>query len=191
VGLFTSSTPTAKFQQIGDSIVGRITHIGQQQRTEYLRDGGIGPRMYWSGGRPVADAEIDPRSGEANQPVMDHVVTLDTGKPDENGETERRVFVKGKAELASVKQACIAAGVRDIEIGGVLKKTWLSGAGGTADPRVYEYKYKAPERAAEPQPISDVLPEVLERLKRSHASSPVLNRLGIKPNPGFEEQTPF
>jgi hypothetical protein len=191
VGLFTSSTPTAKFQQIGDSVVGHITHIGKQQRTEYLRDGGIGPRMYWSGGRPVAGAEVDPRSGENNEPVMDHVVTVDTGVADENGETGRRVFIKGKAELASIKAACIAAGVRDIEIGGVLKKIWVSGAGGTADPRVYEYKYKAPERNGGPQPASEVLPEVLERLKRSHENSPVLKRLERAPNPGFEEQIPF
>lgn len=195
MGLFSSGVPTAKFQQIGDSCIGRIVDISQTQRTEFTRDGSVGQRMWWSGGRPVAGAEIDPRSGEQNAPVMDHVVTVDTGVADENGFSEKRIFVKGKAELTSIKAACTEAGVRDIEIGGLLKKTWMSGAGGTADPRVYEYKYKAPGSGEGPRPAGEIVPEVLDRLKRAHTSSPVLNRVAnttvAQPNAGFEEQIPF
>lgn len=195
MGLFTTSIPTAKFTQIGDSVVGRIVDIGQQQRTEYLRDGGIGEPMFWSGGRPVAGAEMDPRTGQPNKPVMDHVITLETGAADENGVTERRVFVKGKAELASIKQACKDAGVRDIEVGGVLKKTWISGAGGTSDPRVYEYKYKAPAGDDDQaRAVREAVPEVLERMKRAHESSPLMQRAEAKAKSApasFDDEPPF
>lgn len=191
MGLFSNSVPTAKFQQIGDICSGTIVDIGKQQRTEFKKDGSIGDRMYWSGGRPTPGAEIDPRSGEPNQPVMDHVITVETGVPDENGETQRRIFVKGKADLAAIKEACTAAGVRDIEIGGRIAKKWLSGAGGTADPRVYAYKYAAPGTRNGPQPASEIVPQVLDRLQHAHASSPVLNRPSNTSNPGFEESVPF
>ncbi|HET8726355.1 MAG TPA: hypothetical protein VFO41_02490 [Alphaproteobacteria bacterium] len=191
VGLFANRAPTAKFQQIGDSCAGTIVDIGKAQRTEFKRDGSIGDPMFWSGGRPVAGAEIDPRSGEPNQPVMDHVITVDTGVADENGDTERRIFVKGKADLAAIKEACIAAGVRDIEVGGRIQKIWKSGEGGTADPRVYVYRYQPPGVQGGLKPISEIAPEVLDRIERVHANSPVLNRPGNQSNAGFEESVPF
>lgn len=204
MGLFSSGVPTAKFNAIGDTCSGTIVDIGQQQRTELVYDPATktyrnGDLMFWSGGRPVAGADVDPRTGQPNQPVMDHVVTVDTGITDENGNSERRIFVKGKAELASIKAACTAAGVRDIEVGGRLVKTWMSGAGGTADPRVYAYQYAPPAANGEtpggPRPVKEIVPEVLDRLARAHASSPVLNRAkvttGSVPNPGFEEEIPF
>jgi hypothetical protein len=48
---------------------------------------------------------------------------------------------------------------------------------------------------AGPQPVSEVVPEVLDRMRRAHASSPVLNRAKTAAAPasnrGFEEQIPF
>jgi hypothetical protein len=198
MGLFSNSTPTAKFAQVGDFCIGRITSIGQQQRTEYHRDGTSGQAMFWSGGRPVAGADVDPKTGQPNQPVMDHVVTVDTGHPDENGETERRIFVKGKADLASIKAACTEAGVRDIEVGGLMKKLWESGRGGVDEPRVYRYFYQPPARAGvlgddqAPAPAPATQPDqpgaapagnvqaALDQMARAHASSPVLNRDSAK-----------
>lgn len=203
MGLFSNSVPTAKFLQVGDSCTGTIVEIGQTQRTEFKRDGSIGDPMFWSGGKPVAGAEVDPRSGQPNQPVMDHVITLETGQPDENGETQRRIFVKGKSELASIKEACIAAGVRDVELGGKLQKTWASGGRpGGADvdnPRVYSYRYAPPKggvtaQAPAPAPVAPAqtaaaVHEAMDRMQRAHASSPVLNK--TRANPGFEEEPPF
>jgi hypothetical protein len=189
VGLFANGTPTAKFNAIGDACIGRIVDIAQTQRTEYLRDGGVGDLMFWSAGRPVAGAATDPRTGQANQPVLDHVITVDTGKPDANGETEMRIFVKGKAELAAVKQACREAGARDVEIGGLIKKIWVSGAGGVADPRVYEFKYKAPE-------TNNPVREVLDKMNRAHQTSPVtaVREAALAQaaaQPGLEGNPPF
>jgi hypothetical protein len=176
MGLFNTGAPTAKFLQVGDSCVGRIVDIRQTQRTEFLRGGDIGEPMFWSGGRPIAGAATDPRTGQPNQPVMDHVVTLDCGVEDEEGFTEKRIFVKGKAELASIKAACVAAGVRDVEVGGILKKTWVSGGRpGGADvdnPRVYEYRYKPPT-GSDPKPAAGAVATVIEKMHRAHATSPV------------------
>jgi hypothetical protein len=144
MGLFTDRAPTAKFTKIGDATGGKIVDIGKSHRTEFMRDGSIGQPMYWFNGKPVPGVAVDPQTGQENRPVEDPVVTVDTGKADEYGNTERRIFIKGSGDLAAVKAACVAAGVRDIEIGGHLTKTWASGAGGTADPRKYTYAYFPP-----------------------------------------------
>jgi hypothetical protein len=203
MGLFSSGVPTAKFSQPGDSCVGRIVAIGQKQRDEIVYDASAkayrstGELMFWSGGRPTAGAATDPHTGQPNQPVLDGVVTLDTGTADENGETQKKVIVKGKAELESIKQACLGAGVRDVEVGGIFKKIWVSGAGGLADPRVYEYKYKPPAAETDPtryvSPPSGVMPAVTAQLARVHTSSPVLNRGGTTSaaQVTFEEEPPF
>lgn len=144
MGLFTDRAPTAKFNKIGDFCTGRIVEISKSHRTEFKRDGSIGDLMYWYNGKPTAGVAVDPQTKEPNRPVEDPVITVDTGEPDEYGNTERRIFVKGKGDLAAIKTACTGAGVRDIEIGGRITKTWISGAGGTSDPRVYGYEYEPP-----------------------------------------------
>lgn len=196
MGLFTTGTPTAKFTAIGDSVVGRIVDIGQQQRTEVIYDPATktyksGGPMFWSGGRPVADAATDPRNGQPNQPVMDGFVVLDTGVADENGETRKKVIVKGKNELAAVRQACTDAGVRDVEVGGMLKKIWVSGAGGLADPRVYQYLYKPPAAEAAAQEANPAVGEAADRLKRAHAASPILSQMRSAGTGGFADEPPF
>jgi len=153
MGLFSNRAPTAKFNAIGDSCTGVIVDIGQEHRTEFTRDGSIGAPMYWYDRKPTPGVAVDPKTGQENQPVMDPVITVDTDQPDDYGNTERRIFVKGRAELASIKEACKAAGVRDIEAGGRLTKTWASGAGGTQDPRVYVYRYAPP--SADPAPAEE------------------------------------
>jgi hypothetical protein len=200
MGLFSNTTPTAKFQQVGDICSGTIIDISQTQRTEFLRDGSIGEPMFWSGGRPVAGAATDPRTGNPNQPVMDWVITVDTGTPDEDGIAEKRIFIKGKADLNAVKVACIAAGVRDIEIGGRIAKKWVSGGRpGGADvdnPRVYQYRYAAPgaawnQAAREPSPEHRAaVREAVDRTLRAHESSPLMKKHAPEPA-AFDEKIPF
>lgn len=145
MGLFNDRAPTAKFHQIGDRVSGVIVDFDEQQRTEYIRGSKAGgPPMYWHNGKPTAGVAVDPQTGEANRPVMDPVVTLDTGVADEYGETERRLFVKGKQMFDGIKAACKAVGVRDIDKGGRLTCTWASGAGGAGSPRVYAFEYVPP-----------------------------------------------
>jgi hypothetical protein len=181
MGLFSNKAPTAKFRQIGDQVVGDIVAFDKQQRTEYLKGGGIGEPMFWSGRRPVAGAAVDPQTGEANRPVMDDVLVLDTGIPDDYGQTERRLFVKGAAMLEGIAAACKEAGVRDVDLGGRLTCTWASGAGGTADPRVYAFTYVPPggtERIVG-QPQADSLQETLAR--KNASATAAAERLTKKP----------
>lgn len=159
MGLFSNKAPTAKFKQIGDEVEGVIVAFDKQQRTEFI-PGGIGGPMFWHKGKPTADLAADPVTGKANDPVMDDVIILDTGVADEYGETERRLFIKGKQMLADLEAACRAGGVRDVDLGGRLACRWATGAGGTADPRVYAFRYTPPGAAAPaPAPASDGLQE--------------------------------
>lgn len=144
MGLFSDSIPTAKFNQIGDSVVGAIVRFDQQQRTEFTPGGGAGRLMFWHNGKPTAGTPTDPQTGEANQPVMDKVIVLDTGVDDGYGETQRRLFVKSKQMLNDIKTACKAAGVRDVDEGGRLTCTWVSGAGRVGSPKVYAFEYAPP-----------------------------------------------
>lgn len=144
MGLFSDTIPTAKFNQIGDTVVGAIVRFDQQQRTEFTPGGGAGRLMFWHNGKPTAGMPTDPQTGEANQPVMDKVIVLDTGVDDGYGETQRRLFVKSKQMLNDIKTACKAAGVRDVDEGGRLTCTWASGAGRVGSPKVYAFEYAPP-----------------------------------------------
>lgn len=153
MGLFSDKVPTAKFDKIGDSVTGSIVGFEKQQRTEYIRDpkggrGTAGRPMYWVSGRPTPGVATDPMTGEPNQPVMDQVVVLDTGVKDQFGETQRRLFIKSKQMLTGIREACTDAGVRDVEEGGRLTCTWVSGAGVTGDARVYAFAYAPPADGA-------------------------------------------
>lgn len=147
MGLFDDSrVPTAKFNQIGDSVSGVIVgDVEEVQRTEFIQgQKSGGALMYWHNSKPTAGMAVDPGTGEPNRPVMDKVVTVDTDEVDEYGESERRIFIKGKQTISAIKEALKAAGVRDIAVGGRLTCTWASGAGGTQDPRVYAFEYVPP-----------------------------------------------
>lgn len=157
MGLFSDKVPTAKFNQIGDQVSGVIVSFDKQQRTKFIRgQKSGGALMYWHNSKPTAGVARDPQTGEANRPVMDDVVILDTGVADEYGETERRLFVKTKQMLDAIKTACKAAGVRDVDEGGRLTCRWVSGAGGTTDPRVYAFEYAAPGQAGNDAPAAPV-----------------------------------
>ncbi|MEU1240069.1 hypothetical protein ABZ388_06890 [Micromonospora parva] len=148
MGLFSETIPTAKFNQIGDKVVGTIVRFDQQQRTEFTpNQQGAGRPMFWHNGKPTAAMPNDPQTGEPNQPVMDKVIVLDTGVDDGYGETQRRLFVKSKQMLNDIKTACTAAGVRDVDEGGRLTCTWVDGAGRVGSPKVYAFEYAPPAMA--------------------------------------------
>lgn len=144
MGLFSDTIPTAKFNQVGDKVVGIIVRFDQQQRTEFIPGGGVGAPMFWHNGRPVAGVASDPQTGEPNRPVMDKVIVLDTDEADQYGEKQRRLFIKSKQMLTGIKEACTAVGVRDVDEGGRLACTWASGAGRTGSPKVYAFEYDPP-----------------------------------------------
>lgn len=173
MGLFSESIPTAKFNQIGDTVVGEIVRFDQQQRTKFVR-GQVTPGlpMFWSNGRPTAGADVDPRTGAENQPVMDKVVVLDTEVADEYGETQRRLFIKSKQMLTGIKDACKAAGVRDVAEGGRLTCTWVSGAGETGSPKVYAFEYAPPAMAGAVAPAAQAAPAAAPKAAKKSSDTP-------------------
>lgn len=143
MGMFGETIPTAKFEKIGDIVSGTIVEMYQHHRTEF----GTGIPMYWHNRKPTAGVETDPQTGKPNDPVTDPVIVLDTGTPDEYGETRRRLFVKGKAMVAAIQDARRAAKARDISEYGKLSCQWASGKGGQiGPPRVWKFEYEAPTK---------------------------------------------
>ena len=140
MGLFSENAPTANFSKLGDEISGVIVDIYQHHRTQY----GTGIPMYWVANKPTAGVKTD-STGKACDPVMDVVIVLDTDTPNEFGDTQRRLFIKGKQMMNGVKAARRASGAKDVEKGGRLSCKWSSGTGGQGGtPKVYEFTYKAP-----------------------------------------------
>lgn len=173
MGLFSDTIPTAKFNQLGDKVVGTIVRFEKQQRTEFVpNQKGAGRPMFWHNDKPTAGMAVDPQSGEPNRPVMDQVIVLDTGIEDEYGETQRRLFVKSKQMLGDIKTACKAAGVRDVDEGGRLTCTWVSGAGRTGSPKVYAFEYAAPRQA----PAGDSVVNNPAPAQRTAAANSVLGQ---------------
>lgn len=145
MGLFNETVPTAKFDKVGDSVTGEIVRFEKQHRSEFNPNLKGAPRMmFWVDGKPTAGIAFDPVTKKPNNPVMDNVLVLETGQPDEYGKTERRLFVKGKATLSAVKEACKSAGVQDVEEGGILTCTWANGLGRVGSPKVYSFSYVPP-----------------------------------------------
>lgn len=145
MGLFKKMIPTAKFTNVGDKVSGTIVRFEHQQRTEFDPSGkGTGELMFWVNGKPKAGIAFDPETKKPNQPVMDQVVVIDTDEADEYGETQRRLFVKGKQTLSAIKEACKKVGVQDVDEGGRLTCTWVDGAGRVGSPKVYTFEYVPP-----------------------------------------------
>lgn len=139
MGLFNSTVPTVKLDKIGDEFGGTIIGFDKQHRTEF----GTGTPMYWSNRKPTAGVAVDPQTGKDNDPVMDPVVLLDTGNPDEFGETQRRLIVKGQM-LADIREACREAQVRDVRERGQLFGKWVSGQARAGSPRKFKFTYTPP-----------------------------------------------
>lgn len=140
--LMGSGAPSARFEEPGASVTGRITEEPQvRQQTDFT----TGKPLFWDNG--------DPR--------MQLVVTLgtdqrDTSIPDDDG--TRRVYVKGQMQKA-VAQAVRQAGAPGLQVGGTLTVTY-TGDGeakqrGMNPPKLYTAAYTAAAQtflAADPAP---------------------------------------
>lgn len=97
MGMFDYRPPALKFSGVGDRRGGRVTGVDKSQRRAYRSDGsGLG--LFWQDRRPTEGAEVNPATGEPNDPVMQWVITVETGEPDQHGDTERSVYF-GKQRL--------------------------------------------------------------------------------------------
>lgn len=157
-GLFTTAPPSVKFKKIGDSVEGEIIDVYQTQRYEYIR-GAQGEPLYWHGRKPEP-VPTDPATGKKNEPVLQYVLVLETGIEDENGNTERRLFVKNKRMEQALKKAILLARAKEgLLIGGRVRCTYTADDE-TSDapslPKIYEYAYTKPEPGRGQLPSGEV-----------------------------------
>lgn len=140
--LFGGTGRAAKFEEVGDQVVGQITDAQIQQQTS-LDDN---TPLTWSDGRPR----------------MQLVVTLQTA--DGNGDDDdgqRRIYAKGgKYEVASgtgssmkdaIADALKKAGAKSLDVGGTLTVAY-TGIGkktnrGFSAPKLFRAKYEAPKQS--------------------------------------------
>lgn len=79
----------------GQEFGGEIVDFRIQQKREYEANG-IGAPMFFertSDGKTVRTSSAFDASGKPNVPICDWVVTVDCGVEDDNGDTERRIFI--------------------------------------------------------------------------------------------------
>lgn len=160
MAMFTSNPPSAKFARIGDSVEGTIVDVYRSQRYEYVR-GGQGLPLYWQNRKPTAGARVNPETGQANDPVLQYVIVVDTGAPDDNGDTERRIFVKNKRMETALTAAVTLAGGRRVGgllIGGYLRCTWTGEeqGDGPSPAKVHSFEYAAPPAGTGREPSGEV-----------------------------------
>lgn len=140
MGLFAGdSIPTIKWEAIGQPVSGVVVGFADHHRSEYSPTGD-GEKLYWSGtgGKKKPKPVPFDADGNPNQPVMDKVVML------HDGESERRLFVKGQRMVDAIKAAIVEARARDVNEGGVLTGTWTGGAATMNSPREFKFTYEPP-----------------------------------------------
>lgn len=132
--LMGSGGRSAKFENVGDTVVGYIQHTEVRQQTD-IKTGAV---KTWDNG----------------DPMMQLVVTLETeARDDDDDDGVRSIYVKGQMQKA-VADAVRKAGARGLAIGGKLGVKWVS----TAEPKQrgfngakqYTAKYEPPT-----QPVGD------------------------------------
>lgn len=213
-GLFATAAPTAKFKNIGDTVEGEIIDAYQYQDSEYVRNG-VGQPLYWHNRRPTPGMRIDPATGRPNDPVLRWQIVLDTGMPDEDGRTERRLFLSKKRLEDGLKRAIIAARAHEgLLLGGHLRCTF-TGFDETSDalqlPKTFEFVYTAPAAGKGRRPSGEVrlaerdheepsfdLPvtpaapafDPPQAPLRNHEVNPLLQKLGVEPLPA-DAEPPF
>lgn len=121
-----TGAPACKFETAGDTFKGRVLAAVKRQQTDYS----TGTPKAWDNG----------------DPMWEIVVTVDTGVDDGNGETNRRLFIRG-AMLKAVREALKDANAK-LEVGGELTVRY-TGDGepskkGFNAPKLFKAKYVAP-----------------------------------------------
>jgi hypothetical protein len=160
MAMFITNAPAAKFAHLGDAVEGTIVDAYRTQRYEYVR-GGQGQPLYWSNKKPTAGARVNAETGRANDPVLQWVLVLDTGQPDEQGDTERRLFVKNQRMEKALTAAVTVAGGRRVGgllLGGYLRCTWVGeeDGDGPQPAKVYAFEYAAPPAGTGREPSGEV-----------------------------------
>lgn len=125
--LMAGGAKSARFEQPGAFVTGRIS---EQPVVQQQKDFSTGEPLFWNDG----------------QPRMQLSVTLATDQrdpADADDDGSRRIYVKGQMKQA-IQQAVRASGARGLEVGGVLKVTYVRN-GTASNPRFNPPKEYAAE----------------------------------------------
>ena len=128
--LTESGAPAFKFPNIGDNARGKVVAAVKRQQTDMKTQ--------------------QPLTWDNGEPRWELVITMDSGTPDENGETNRRLFARG-AMLKAIRDALKEAGAQ-LEVGGELVVKYIADGEvsqrGFNPPKLYKAKYTKPSPAA-------------------------------------------
>lgn len=114
--------PWVRFDREGDRHGGQIVEFRREQAWDFNES----KPMWWSNEQSCVVFEAyDEHTGEIRNPLTQDVITVETGVADENGETERRIFVAKKRQKEATKNA-VAKGakrrgpdnIKTMELGG-------------------------------------------------------------------------
>lgn len=152
--LLSVGVKSAKFEKVGDAVVGTITRRPEVQQQ---RDIATGEPKFWNDGKPRLQLKVVLQTEE---------------REDDEDNGERAVFIKGQMQTA-VAQAVRTAGATGLEIGGKLQIKYVADGKvaqrGFNPPKVYEAKYRAPEVVPVPvgagpdeEPIDDRAPSQVD-----------------------------
>lgn len=172
--MFETRAPSAKFTRIGEQVSGRITGVRRTQHCEYKTN----IPLYWEkvgNGAAVVKHSVNPLTGLPNDPKLQYEITLETGQQDENGSTERRLFVRGKRMEEALRAAVQGSdGARDgLLIGGDLTCAWTGtepSQGGGSDAKLYRFTYKPPAAGEGRKP--DLTPVLAGNHAAAHEPQP-------------------
>lgn len=146
MGYLTTFAPAAKFTRTGDTVGGKIIDARMVQTSEYKKGGGGRPK-YWDEDNREVSFSPTGADGKPLPPLAQLELTVETGVPDETGETERRIFF-GKKRLREALKAGVkrAHDRRGLLIGGIIQVT-LTGTEpgeGTQDAQTWSVDYIPP-----------------------------------------------
>jgi hypothetical protein len=155
MGLFQAFAPSAKFSGVGSRIGGQIVDARMVQTVDFKSKR---PEFWEDKAKTFSPFGPD---GTPNEPKAQLEVTVETGEPDEQGETERRLFIKNKRQFDALKAALrkSRAGRRGVQIGGSI---WMTLTGKEATPdgqdaNTWEIEYEPPAVNAAFSEIDDAV----------------------------------
>lgn len=168
--MFEKRAPVAKFTQVGQRVEGDIVDVQHTQQTDWKT------RLpyFWENRLRVHNPR-NLATGQPNDPVMQYIITIDTGKPtDDSGSTELRLFIDRPRMKTALREAVELTGGRDgLLIGGHLAMAWTGttpSQGGGRDANTYQCWYRPPADGTGRKP--DLTPQ-LATLAAGPASTPV------------------
>jgi hypothetical protein len=189
--MFETRAPGARFTRIGEQVDGIIVDARRTQHTEYKTN----IPLYWQD-KQVVNHPVNLRTGLPNDPKLQYEITIDTGKQDENGITERRLFVRGKRMENALREAVVAGGGgRDgLLIGGHLSCAWTGtepSTGGGQDAKLYSFTYRPPAAGEGRKP--DMTPVLAAGAGAYPDTASIVDRAGLHgpaPTPEFALRKP-